>query len=277
MGSGSLDYYYQSTGAGSSRLLLPRFPSSSNRKLMQLIKASQKRSHGNKVFHIDILFPGTALGLADSGFYTIGRIDHASFRPPGVVPMHPHRDDEILSYMRSGLQIHKDNTGQEVRISDTYMMMMNAGSGIQHEEIAEKEVEMLQIFMRPFNDGLPPQIQFHSFPTSYSRDEWRLVAGDADEAPLKLRVATSIFDTRLSEGSSVGPPGGPGEYVHLLYCFNGNITAGEQTLRKGDSLVFDNEAVLISALAESDLVLFKIKKNAEYSMTGMYSGNQNLL
>lgn len=244
---------------------------------MKLIKASQKHSHGNKVFHIDILFPGTALGLADSGFYTIGRIDHASFRPPGVVPMHPHRDDEILSYMRSGLQIHKDNMGQEIRISDTYMMMMNAGSGIQHEEIAEKEVEMLQIFMRPFKDGLPPQIQFHNFPTSYSQDEWRLVAGNVDEAPLKLRVETNIFDTRLSKGGSIRPPAGSEEYEHLLYCFNGIVTAGEQTLQKGDSLVFDNETVLITAIAESDLVLFKIKKNAEYSVTGMYSGNQGLL
>lgn len=241
---------------------------------MQLIKASQKRSHGNNVFHIDILFPGTALGLADTGYYTIGRIDHASFRPPGIVPMHPHRDDEILSYMRSGLQIHRDSTGQEIHISDTYMMMMNAGSGIQHEEIAEKEVEMLQIFMRPFKDGLPPKIQFHQFPASYSRDEWRLVAGSADEAPLKLRVETNIFDTRLSNGNIILPPAGPEESVHLLYCFNGSVTVGELTLQKGDSMVFDNEAVPITASEESDLVLFKINKKAEYSVTGMYSGNQ---
>lgn len=244
---------------------------------MQLIKASQKRSHGNKVFHIDILFPGTALGLADTGYYTVGRIDHASFRPPGIVPMHPHRDDEILSYMRSGLQIHRDSTGQETLISNTYMMMMNAGSGIQHEEIAEKEVEMLQIFMRPFKDGLPPKIQFHQFPASYSRDEWRLVAGNVDEAPLKLRVETNIFDTRLSKGDIILPPAGPGECVQLLYCFNGSITAGEQTLQKGDSLAFNNEAVIIAALEESDLVLFKINKEAKYSVTGMYSGNQALL
>lgn len=244
---------------------------------MKLIKATQRRSHGSGVFHIDILFPGTALGLPDTGFHTIGRIDHASFRPPGIVPMHPHRDDEILSYMRSGSQIHRDSTGQEIHISSTYMMMMNAGSGIQHEEVAEEAVEMLQIFMRPYKNGLPPAVQFHRFSEIFSPDQWRLVAGDAADAPLTLRVATNIFDTRLDKGSSIGLPAGPAAVLHLLYCFNGNIEVEGITMNKGDSLVFDNEPVHITALAASDLVLFRVAKDAVYSETGMYSGNQSLL
>jgi len=243
---------------------------------MEIIKVNQKRGHGNEVFHIEILYPGMALGLQDTGFYTIGRIDHASFRPPGLVPMHPHRDDEILSYMRSGQQIHKDTAGNQEHINSTYMMLMNAGSGVSHEEIAEGEVEMLQIFMRPYKNGLQPMVQFHQFEETYSIDHWRLVAGNAGDAPLKLRVGTNIFDVRLSTGTRISLPVAGTEAHHLLYCFNGTVTAEGRQLHKGDSLIFNNEHVAITAEAESDLILFQIDAQTGYSVTGMFSGNQFL-
>ena len=241
---------------------------------MEIIKASKKRGHGNDVFHIEILYPGMALGLQDTGFLTIGRIDHASFRPPGLVPMHPHRDDEILSYMRSGQQIHKDTAGHIEHISGTYMMMMNAGKGVSHEEIAEGEIEMLQIFMRPAVDGLEPLVQFQKFESLYSQDQWRLVAGNAPDAPLKLRVETNIFDIRLSKGNAIEIPQMDSGANHLLYNFNGRVILDGRELLKGDSLVFNSEHLEIEALEESDLVLFQITKDPQYSVKGMFSGNQ---
>lgn len=242
---------------------------------MKLIKASTKRSFGNAIFHVDVLYPGKAIGSSDTGLLTIGRIDHASFRPPGIVPMHPHQDDEILSYMRAGQQIHKDSTGKIEHLTDSYLMMMNAGSGISHEEIAEKDVEMLQIFMRPAENGLPPQVHFHQFADVYSVNQWRLLAGNNEKAPLQLRVDTAIFDARLSQDHVLHIPATDENAVHLLYCFNGSIEAGDQTLEKGDSLIFNQENIAIKALTESDLVLFQINESAHYSDTGMFSGNQN--
>jgi len=243
---------------------------------MKTIKASQKRKHGSDVFQIEILYPGAALGLNDTGFYTIGRIDHASFRPPGIVPMHLHRDDEILSYMRSGLQTHKDSAGHQQQISRTHLMMMNAGSGFSHEEIAEKEVEMLQIFMRPRENGLPPKVQFHEFASAYSENKWRLVAGDLAEAPLEIRTQTNIFDVRLDAEQQLEVPLADKTVVHLLYCFDGSITLAGQILRKGDSVVFQKERLSVKALERSNLVLFQIDAKASYSKTGMFSGNQYL-
>lgn len=241
---------------------------------MQIIKASAKHAYGNETFHIEILYPGKALGLPDTGFYTIGRIDHANFNPPGIVPMHPHRDDEILSYMRSGVVMHKDSTGYEKLLDAFNMMMMNAGSGLQHEEIAKEDLEMLQIFMRPSENGLAPKVQFHKFENLYSENEWRLVAGDAEHAPLKLRTETNIFDARLNKGSSLQIPVADQQALHLLYCFKGTITVNGETLGKGDSLIFNDEEVDIKAGETSDLVLFQIPEEARYSDTGMFSGNQ---
>jgi redox-sensitive bicupin YhaK (pirin superfamily) len=242
---------------------------------MEIIRASKKHSHGNEIFHIEILYPGEALGLTDTGFYTIGRIDHANFKPPGVVPMHPHMNDEILSYMRSGVMVHKDSTGLQKFLDASNMMMMNAGSGIQHEESAEKDVEMLQIFMRPYKNGLEPQVQFHKFESIYSENQWRLVAGNNKTASLQLRTDTDIFDVRLSKEQSLEAPVLSNEKViNFLYCFNGYVYVGDNTLNKGDCLTFNSEPVNINAGMTSDLVLFQIKEGTKYSDTGMFSGNQ---
>lgn len=241
---------------------------------MKIIRASKKKTHGNNAFHIEILFPGIELGLKDTGFQTIGRIDHASFRPPGFVPMHPHRDDEIFSYMRSGAMFHKDSSGHKERVTATHMMMMNAGSGVSHEEGAEEDVEMLQIFMRPERNSLPPKVQFHEFKELYSENDWRLLAGNAKTAPLELRTSTNIYDVRLPMGDSIDLPVSKTEVINFLYCFDGTVAIGGEMLHKGDSAVLDPENERLAAVTKADLVVFQIAKDATFSDTGMFSGNQ---
>lgn len=86
------------------------------------------------------------------------RVDHATIEPGGFIPMHPHQNDEILSYMRRGTLLHKDSHGLSEALHGTHMMMMNAGSRLRHEEGVDKDdlqrVNMLQIFFRPYQDDV---------------------------------------------------------------------------------------------------------------------------
>lgn len=240
---------------------------------MKIIRASEKHTHGNQTFHVEILYPGTNLGKNDTGFLNIGRIDHALFKPPGLVPMHPHQDDEIFSYIRSGKMVHIDSTGKKEHLNNSYMMLMNAGSGVSHEESAEEDVEMLQIFMRPSENDLTPQVQFHQFENVFSENIWRLVAGNSADSPLKLRVETNIFDIRLQKNTVVEIPEWNEKFINFLYCFKGEIKIGNETIAKGDCIILE-ENLAIKATTESDLVLFQIKKDAKYSESGMFSGNK---
>ncbi len=240
---------------------------------MKIIRASEKHTHGNRNFQVNILYPGATIGTADSGYLTVGRIDHASFRPPGLVPMHPHKDDEIFSYIRSGKMVHKDSTGHQEHLDATYMMLMNAGSGISHEESAVEDIEMLQIFMRPAEDDLQPQVQFHHFENIYSKNLWRLIAGNAATAPLKLRVQTNIYDIRLAKNEFINLPDYSSDNTYQLYCFAGSFKIGDETVTKGDSVIMD-ENISLQAMTDADLVLFEIYRQARYSESGMFSGNR---
>ena len=78
---------------------------------MLKIENSRKQSHGSGGFGIDILWPGMVQNSDDSGIGAIGRIDQANVKAGTVIPMHPHKDDEILTYMRKGRMLHLDTVG----------------------------------------------------------------------------------------------------------------------------------------------------------------------
>jgi redox-sensitive bicupin YhaK (pirin superfamily) len=240
-------------------------------------KQKLSKQHGG--FGIEILYPGTLHPAAnDTGIGTIGRIDQAKVTPGTLIPMHPHRDDEILTYLRSGMVKHLDSEGITEIISGSKLMMMNAGARFYHEELVLEEggvLEGLQIFIRPGQKGLQPQVQFYDLPEKYSTNEWRKIAGNEDRYPLEIRSDTQIRDIRLEKGHvQTLPMTGDNKNI-LLYLFDGKIQVDDELiLEKGESVLIDKASPVFTALETSDVVLFVTGKDATYFARGMYSGNQ---
>jgi quercetin 2,3-dioxygenase len=236
------------------------------------IEAATRRSFGRGAFHIEILFPGEG---EDTGLGTIGRIDRGRLLPGAFVAMHPHRDDEILSYLRQGTLQHQDSTGRSATLTPAQLMLMNAGRGFYHEERVPDEggsvpVEMLQIFLRPEREGLEPRVQFHTFAAPESRDAWRRIAGPDPTDPLQIRTRTWVLDTGLTAGHALALPPLEGRMA-LLHVFSGAVHSAGHSLTEGDSLVTD-EPLTVTARESSALLLLLTDLRAPASRAGMFSG-----
>jgi redox-sensitive bicupin YhaK (pirin superfamily) len=230
-------------------------------------------------FGIQILYPGLIRPeLNDTGFYTIGRIDHAKITPGTLIPMHPHRDDEILTYLRTGVVKHLDSEGHTGIISNQHLMLMNAGANFYHEEKVLEEggvLEGLQIFIRPEIGGLKPQVQFHQLSEVYSVNQWRKIAGKGNDYPLQIRSNTWLMDMRVEKGEDIFLPDTPNKDTALLfYVFNGAMQVDENLiLNTGESVLIETGDPLFTALESSDIVLFITQTTAAHFDGGMYSGN----
>ncbi|CAI0941161.1 pirin family protein [Serratia ficaria] len=242
------------------------------------VDRTKKHQHGAGEFGIEILWPGMAESSDDSGIGAIGRIDHAKIKPGTVIAMHPHKDDEILTYMRKGRMLHLDTVDNEEEISNTRLMLMNAGHTFQHEERILGEgnsaMECLQIFVRPKEPDLSPQVQFHDFDTVYSENAWRVIAGPMD-APLIFRAQVWLHDAHLQQGNQLTLPATPTTgVVRLLYVFKGSATVGENHLKSGESVIInDDNKHQVVADEDTDLVLFTTDPTAKVFRGGMFSGN----
>ncbi|AXF55329.1 pirin family protein [Salicibibacter kimchii] len=203
----------------------------------------------------------------------LSNIDHATMKKGLTIKMHEHIDDEILSYVWQGTSYHKDSAGFEAPIAPGKLMMMNAGYSFWHEEKVKNEsaVEMLQIFVRPREENLDPDIQFHDKPVRHR--EWYLMAGpEGSDAPLALRQHVYILDAHPAKGDRLDVPVYEG-LKPFLYVMNGEIAVEDLKIKRQEA-VTDLETPLssLTANADSTVVLFFVDVDAPMSMAGTISG-----
>nr|WP_245451676.1 pirin family protein [Mesorhizobium waimense] len=233
------------------------------------------RNHGP--FQLRRIHTGVGLGRSDdAGFGGLGLIDHARLQPGLVVRMHEHRNDEIISYLRSGRMQHTDSAGRSEVISPDRLMVMNAGAGFSHEQavLGGDPIEMLQIFVRPEAANMEPGVQVVSLDRTESIDRWRFLAGPmGSAAPVFVRQAIYLYDTHLSAGASIDLPAMPG-FDRWLYVFRGAVSVGDQQAETHTALTIgaDETALDVAAIQETDLVLFLVDRQAPFSRAGTMSG-----
>jgi quercetin 2,3-dioxygenase len=239
------------------------------------MKRGARRGDPSRGFSLEILYPGLTFGEDDSGIGAIGRIDRARIHPGHTIAMHPHRDDEILTYVRVGSMLHKDTVGNREEIRPARLMMMNAGHTFQHEEtiLGTGPQEALQIFLRPRAPSLDPKVQFYDFGDAMSRDAWRLLAAP-EGAPFEVRAQAWVHDTHLIAGKTLALPKVPAAgAVRLLYVFSGEVRVGDLTLQTGEGALLSEDETSVAAHSDSDLLLFQTDAGAPVFKGGMFSGN----
>lgn len=240
-----------------------------------LKKIDNSKKLGNS--HISILYPGLDLTDNDTGYYSIGRIDQAHIHGGTVIKMHPHINDDILSYFRTGKVKHTDSEGFSEFITPNRLMLMKAGKLFYHEEAILDEQEGLQIFIRPGQKDNQPEVIFQELDKVHSINEWRLIASpDASKTKLQLSSNTWIYDMQITpEAAYTLPENFPKEFGSLLYVFQGNIKVNDEIeLSKGESLFIQDENIHFATDSNAELVLFVTDTQAPYYAEGMYSGNQ---
>ncbi|HRP89426.1 MAG TPA: pirin family protein [Edaphocola sp.] len=238
-------------------------------------KIDNSKKAGNS--HISILYPGIDLSDTDTGYYSIGRIDQANIGAGAVIKMHPHINDDILSYFRTGKVKHTDSEGFEEFITPGRLMLMKAGKIFYHEEAIHEDVEGLQIFIRPGQKDNAPEVIFEELKEIYSENHWRLIASpDKEKTKLQLSSDTYIYDMLLTSGNSFSlPEGYEADFHFLLFVFQGEaIINGNIQLAKGESLFIRDENIDIATNNRVELVLFATNTKAPYYDEGMYSGNK---
>ncbi|THF69582.1 hypothetical protein E7T06_11220 [Deinococcus sp. Arct2-2] len=242
-----------------------------------LSKITDRSKRGNGP--IRVLYPGLSLGDQDTGLATLGRIDHATIPAGAVVPMHPHVNDEILTYLKRGRVRHTDSAGDSGEINAQRLMLMKAGQRLSHEEhvLAEGgQLQGLQIFIRPEAKDLLAQVDFYDLPEVHSHNAWRLLAGHGGSgAPLVLSSRTWIYDVHLGSAEPLRlPPLPQTGLTFLLYVFDGYVQVADLNLAKGDSLIIRDEPDIQIHSDSADLVLFVTDEHSPHYDGGMFSGNQ---
>lgn len=177
-------------------------------------------------------------------------------------PAHPHRDMEIITYVRSGAITHQDSLGNRGRTEAGDVQVMSAGSGIIHSEMNEENeaTQLFQIWIMPDEKGLPPSWGTKPFPKEQRSGSFITLAsglpGETDALP--IRANARLVAATLKAGQSTEYHIAPGRKVYLVPA-SGEIEINGVVAAAGDGVAISDESLLkVSAQQDSEIVLVDV-------------------
>jgi hypothetical protein len=197
------------------------------------------------------------------GFGVLRVINDDIIEASGGFGMHPHRDMEIVTIVLKGSLEHKDSQGNYGITTAGQIQYMSAGSGIQHSEYnpsGDETVELFQIWIHPHTKGLPPRYEQRDFRDLDTHNRWAvIISGDGREGSMSIRQDTMIVTARLDAGCSLLCEPTKANHGRLLLVVEGEITVGEQTLKKRDEVqIISEESFEITASSDAHVLMFDV-------------------
>ena len=173
--------------------------------------------------------------------------------PRSGFPMHPHRDMEIITYVRRGAISHEDHLGNRGRTTAGDVQVMSAGTGILHSEYNREAEETLlfQIWILPDRDGAPPRWEQRSFPTDARAGQLVPLASGAAEAQrhgaLAIYQDATLYGAVLAPGQRLTHGLVHGGQAYLVAA-RGSATLDDVAMAERDgAVVRDRAAIMVTA------------------------------
>ena len=181
-------------------------------------------------------------------------------QPSGGFAPHPHRDMEIVTYVREGAITHEDSLGNKGKTAAGDIQVMSAGSGITHSEWNEekKPTRLYQIWIHSRTKGTPPRWEAKQFPKT--EGALHLLASgnaaDKEKGALWIDSDGAIWGGTLRVGQTWEQPLSGAAY---LLISTGEVVIEGETLKKGDGVAITKlSALKMTATMPCELVLIDL-------------------
>jgi redox-sensitive bicupin YhaK (pirin superfamily) len=181
--------------------------------------------------------------------------------PKSGFPPHPHRDMEIITYVRTGAITHQDSMGNKGRTGAGDVQVMSAGTGVTHSEynLEEKETTLFQIWIETDRMGADPAWGAMPFPKESREGKFQLLAsGKADDGALTINSDAKVFGATVPAGESITFATSPARHVYLVPSGKIRVNGHEANARDGVAIVGE-ELLTIQADEDAELVLVEAR------------------
>jgi redox-sensitive bicupin YhaK (pirin superfamily) len=118
---------------------------------------------------------------------------------------HPHKNMEIITYVRQGAITHRDSNGNVGRTVAGDVQAMSAGTGVSHSEfnLEDEDTNIFQIWIEPNRLQVKPRWDSYEFPKSPAADSLTLLVSGNGDAPLFIHQDAYIYAGHLTEGTQL--------------------------------------------------------------------------
>lgn len=172
---------------------------------------------------------------------------------------HPHRDMEIITYVRRGAITHRDTLGNEGRTDAGTVQVMSAGTGVMHAEynLEQDIAEIFQIWILPDSTGHQPRWESRRFPQADRTGALVPLASGRRSVTgaLPIHQDATLWGATLPAGRRVTHRLEPGRAAYLVPA-TGTVTLNGVALATRDgAAISDVETITIDATADAEILI----------------------
>ena len=182
--------------------------------------------------------------------------------PQSGFPPHPHRDMEIITYVREGAITHQDNLGNLGRTEAGDVQVMSAGTGIAHAEYNREDVttKIFQIWIQPTSRGEKPSWGARPFPKGERAGQFVVLASgfEDDGDALRIRTDGRVVAATLKAGESAEYRLGKTRRGYLVPAIGAVEIDGVRVNARDGAAIADQDVLRVTALEDSELVLVDV-------------------
>ena len=197
-----------------------------------------------------------------TGFRNLRVINQDRVQPGKGFATHPHKNMEIITVVLKGVIAHKDSMGNTTQIKAGEIQRMTAGQGITHSEYNpshEEELELLQIWILPQENGLTPDYEQKSFaPQHYQNTLKLIISPKGEEDSLHINQDVRIYRSQLHKEKSLTFTTNEQRFA-WIQMISGLVEVNNQLLKPGDGLALGElKQIQFEARDFSDFLLFDL-------------------
>ena len=173
-------------------------------------------------------------------------------------PPHPHRDMEIVTYVRTGAITHQDSLGNTGRTGAGDVQVMSAGSGVRHAEynLENEPTTLFQIWIEPRAKGGSPSWGAKPFPKGERSGKFvTLASGFAEDTDaLAIRADARVLGATLKAGERVRLDLTEGRHAYLVAAAGRIEIDGERFDARDGAALTGGRTFEIVAIDDAEIV-----------------------
>jgi redox-sensitive bicupin YhaK (pirin superfamily) len=177
--------------------------------------------------------------------------------PKSGFPPHPHRDMEIVTYVRTGAITHQDSMGNTGRTAAGDVQVMSAGTGVVHAEytLEDQSTTLFQIWVETDKPGAEPGWGAMPFPKESREGSFQLLAsGNGDDGALTINADARVLGATVKSGDSIAYEPAPDRHVYLVASGRVQVNGRDAGARDGIAITGEDR-IAIEVGEDVELVL----------------------
>lgn len=177
---------------------------------------------------------------------------------------HPHRDMEIITYVRAGAVSHQDSLGNAGRTEAGQVQVMSAGTGIKHSEFndGDEDLDLFQIWIEPDEMKHTPRWDTRTFDRSQASGGFQTLVsgrfGREHEDALFIHQDAALLAAILDADESATVELEAGRRAYLVPARGAVEVNGVPVPERGAAEISNETRFTVTAAAGAEVVMLDL-------------------